>query len=697
MVAIMGKDDFLVEIGCEDMPLWTGSYLQEKWVPVIERMLKENRIEYASLRFFHTSRRIILCFNGISPMQSDIITEISGPPVEAGIDEKGNFTAAAKGFAKSHNVKVQELLIKEKKGRKVLALQKKEKGRAVKKIAGNIIVESMRNIEIPRAMKWKKQGFKFVRPVRWILALMGSEIVKIEIGDVKSGRYSFGHRVLSPEKFRVSSPKEYFEKALKNFVVFDKNLRLEFVKAALKKELPADTAYDESRLAEILNTVEYPLALKCSLKKEYMDIPPEVVSAVILKLNGIPIYDKNGELQPFCISVTDGVKSEDITGNYLSVLSSKMDDAIFFMKQDMSLPFSGYTENLKKISYHPRWGSVYDRVARFKKIAAIVLEYIDVEKEAKENVYSIISLCKNDLSTLMVAEFPSLEGIIGRIYAEKNGFNEIIAKGIEQHYFPKSSDGRLPDSIEASVVSLVARIESLCGMFLDNIEIKGTGDPYGVKKIANGLIEISWNKKFCFPLKTVVSRSLQVFVENTDDTLPKIVSFLLQRVENILAAEEFSPGIRKAVILAEKENLLNIRLKTDSLKKFFSGGQGHNVLVPFIRVANILKQAEEKKIAVAEKVNEEILCEEMERKLYDFYRKTENSLKNSYKNGEYLVFLEKLTEWRSLIDKFFDEILVMCNDEKMRSNRLSILKQINDIFSLFADFSLIPIVEVENA
>lgn len=692
----MKRNNLVIEIGCEDLPSWAGSCLEERWLPFLENSLRENRIEYASLRFFHTLRRVILYFSGIAEVQKDAVAEIYGPPAESGIDKKGNYTQAAQGFAASYHVDVHELVLREKKGRKVLAVIKKDKGRPVKKIIGKIIIESLRRTEIPRAMKWQGADFKFIRPVRWILALIGDEIVEVELPGIKGGRYSFGHRVLSPGRFKVASADEYFDAALKKFVMFDSDLRSEFVKAVLKKNIACDVRFDENHLREIADTVEYPCAAKCLLNKEYMELPPEVVSAVIRNLKGLPLSDAAGRLEPFYALVFDGVQGKDIEDNYQAVLAAKMDDAVFFMKQDAAVPFASYTENLKKISYHPEWGSVFDRVLRFRKVADVLFRHMDFPEEVKLNVYTIISLCKNDLATLMVAEFPSLEGVIGRIYAEKNGFNGIIAKGIEQHYLPKTPNGNLPDSTEASIVSAIERIESLCGMFLDNVEIKGTGDPYGIKKIANGLIEIIWHENFVFPLRKVVNESLEIFGFPAEAACEKIVCFLLQRVENLLAGEGLARGLRSAVISTENENLLNIRLKTDALKQFFAGGQGQNILVPFIRVANILRQAEEKGIGINLSVDENLFREDTEKIIYDFFKNTEGLLKKMHKEKDYLAFLKNLGSWREIIDRFFDDVLVMCEEEEIRGNRLALLKQINGIFGLFADFSLIPPAEVEN-
>ncbi|MCK9266492.1 glycine--tRNA ligase subunit beta [bacterium] len=692
----MEREDLVVEIGCEDLPTWTGEFLKKKWVNFLSDILKENRVDYVSLRFFSTSRRLIVYLGDVAKTQGDISSEITGPPVGVAIDGEGNYTSAAKGFAASNNVSLDELFIKEKSGKKVVALIKKTVGIPIKDILGNILVESVKKIEIPRSMKWQKDGFRFIRPIRWVFAMLGEEIIDLELAGIKSGPYSYGHRVLSCGKFKPASARDYIDKILKHFVIFDPDLRLEFTKTIINKEISSEIVFDEKELVKILNALEYPFVLKCELKDEYMALPQEVVCAVIRNLNGLPLFNQDQQLLPYYIVVSDGVKSEEIKRNYLSVLSSKMEDAIFFMDKDLSVPFKEYSNELKRISYHPKWGSVYARVERFKKIANLVTEFLGVSEAVKDNINEIVLLCKNDLATLMVAEFPSLEGIIGRVYAEKNGYNSVVAKGIEQHYFPKSSGDILPESFETSVASVVVRIETLCGMFLDDIKIKGTGDPYGIKKVANGLIEILWSENLNIPIKELLDKSLLLFVDNPNNVSDKIFQFLYQRIENILANEGFSSGIRKAVISSEKENFLNIRLKTVALKTFFSEGEGLNLLVPFIRVANILKQADEKKICIGDSVVEKLLSDPAEKEFYSLYKETGSHLRSLYNNGEYISFLKNLGKWRNVIDTFFDDVLIMCDDEKIRENRLALLREVNEIFSLFADFSLIPLVEVDN-
>ncbi len=720
------KKDVLIEIGCEDLPSWTGNYLKERWFPAVVSLFEENRIGCGQVHFFHTGRRLILFVREVAEKQQDVTMEVYGPPVEMCVDKNGNYTPAAEKFAASHGIKAENLLVREKKGKKVLVAVREEKGQPVTGILGKMIAESLRKTEIPRAMRWNAEGFRFIRPVRWILALYGDKVIEMETGGIKSGRYSYGHRVMSPGKFTVADPQDYLDKALKKFVIYDPEVRFEFTKAAVRKKLSATLSspphpdllppgekekerngrgknngeslkFDEEYVRYISALVEYPCVEACSLKDEHMNLPDEVVGAVIKKLNGVPLLEQNGKLHFRYAAVFDGVGGEEIRKNYESVLHAKMEDASFFMEKDMQYGFASYTEQLKNIMYNPRWGSVHDRVERFKKIYGILRDYFDLNAEQKENASLIVSLCKNDLPTLMVAEFPSLEGVIGRIYAERNGYNAVVSSGIEQHYLPRYSGDSLPDTKEARIVSMAVRLETICGLMIEDVKVKGAGDPYGLKKLANGFIEMVWDEKAEFPLRDVINKTADVFDPDVSpEVTDKIFNFILQRAENLLAGEGTTPGIRRAVVSAHRENLVMMREKIDALEKFFKSGAGaKSLLVPFIRVANILRQAEEKGITPGE-FDESLLADKTEKELYEFYR-SEESIKELCAGKKYDEFLLHLSGWKKIVDRYFDDVLIMSPDEKLRDNRLALMRKINALFNLFADFSLIPLAEVENA
>ncbi len=691
----MKTRDLLIEIGCEDLPSWSGEYLRENWLPVITSLFEEYRVCYGTLSFFHTVRRLILLVKDVEVRQRDITTEVYGPPVAICIREDGRFMPAAERFAESHGVDAKNLLIKEKKGKKVLVAVKREKGQQVSRIIDKLLRESLKKIEIPRAMRWNSGDFRFIRPVRWVLAIFGDKVVRIKIDGVTSSRYSYGHRILSPSKFSVANPRDYLDKSLKRFVIFDPDVRFEFTKSSLlKKAGDKKISFDQDYLRKITAMAEYPFVEICSLKDEHTNLPDEVVSAVIKKLNGIPLLEEDGKLHPLYAVVFDGLGGDEIRSNYQNVLHAKMEDALFFIKKDMEVDFASYSKQLKNIIYSQRWGSVYDRVERFKKVCDIVFEYLNVSEEEKENVRQIISLCKNDLPTLMVAEFPSLEGVIGRIYAERSGYNRIVSSGIEQHYWPRYSGDELPETREACIVSVIDRLESLCSFLAGDAKVSGAGDPYGLKKLASGLVEIIWKQKMEFPLREVIDRISDIFDSGQEDISDRVTNFILQRAENLLVGEGITPGIRRAVVSVHRDNLVVMREKIDALEQFFKSGRGaQSILVPFIRVANILKQAEEKGLKPQD-FDEALLEEKTEKELYEFYR-SEEGIRKLIDDKQYERFLHRLSGWKELIDRYFDDVLIMCPDEKLRDNRLALMRKINELFNLFADFSLIPIVEVE--
>jgi glycyl-tRNA synthetase beta chain len=694
----MKKRDLLIEIGCEDLPSWSGEYLREKWIPVIALLFKSHRVNCGDIKFFYTGRRLILLAKDVQERQQDVTDEIYGPPVEISINKEGMFAPAAERFAQSHGTKAKDLLIKEKKGRKVLVAVREEKGKPVTGILGSIMEESIKKTEIPRAMKWNSGDFRFIRPIRWVVALFGEKVIKMEIGGVKSGRYSYGHRVLSPERFSVSDPMNYLDKLLKRFVIFDPDVRFEFARAAIFKKISDDRiTFGPDYLRKVSSMVEYPFIEVCRLKDEHMNLPDEIVSAVIKKINGIPLMEEGGKLHSRYVMIFEGHGGKEIRENYQNVLHARMEDAVFFMKKDMQTDFASYTPHLKNIMYSPRWGSVYDRIERFKRIYGVLRSYLTLSDEEEKNILQMISLCKNDLPTLMVAEFPSLEGLIGRVYAEKNGYNSVVSSGIEQHYWPRFSGDRLPEFREARIVSVIVRLETICAFLIEDvIKIKGTGDPYGLKKITNGLLEIIWKEKIEFPLKDAINKITDVFGSCRDEVGERITGFILQRAENLIAGAGITPGIRRAVVSVHRDNLVMLKEKTDALERFFESGKvAKSILVPFIRVANILKQAEDKGIR-PRVFDESLLAEKTEKELYEFYR-SEEDIKKLLDEKQYDSFLKHLSKWKEIVDRFFDDVLIMCPDERLRDNRLALLRKINELFKLFADFSLIPIVEVEGS
>jgi len=690
------KKNLILEIGVEDLPSSIDEYLEEVFAPLLKKSLENERIDYNDLKIFYTPRRIIIFLKDLEEKQKDKTVEISGPPLEICRDKDGNWNEIAYKFAKGNNVKLSDLKIFEKKGKKVVGIVKLEKGESITKIFNRIINDVLKQLEIPRGMIWNENRFKFFRPIRYIISLYGEKIVPVEIGGIKSKRFTYGHRTLSDKKIVPYDTKDFFDKLLKNFVIFDQELRKRMILEEIKKLIGDNFLFESKLVDKITPIVEYPVCGICNLPQNYKKLPKEVLTSIILNVKGIPLFDKSGNLSPVFVVVCDGVFNNEIKGNYEKVVESKIEDACFFMEQDINKkPFIEYLEDLKNIVYHPRFGTIYDRVERIRKICNFISESLNLDMKTRERIETIVSLFKNDLATLMVSEFPSLQGIIGRIYAEKNGYEFVISKSIEEHYLPKFQNDKKPEFIEGSIVSIADRIETICSFISEGAEIKGDQDPLGIKRLTTGMIEIIWEREIEISIEKLIEKTLEILDIKSDEVKNIILEFILQRAENLLIAEGIKPGLRRAVLSVERDNLFEIKRKIEAIKNTFIEGKGEEVLIPFIRVANMLKQAEERNIGYGQ-FDENLLIEEEEKRLYKFYIENSEKMYKLYREKKYEEFLEEMTRWKEPIDKFFDKVFVMVENEKTRNNRLSLLKLIDDVFNKFANFSYIPLKEVEN-
>lgn len=689
------KENFIIEIGVEDLPSIINEYLEEVFIPLFKKSLENERIDYKELKVFYTPRRIIVFLKELEEKQKEKTFEIFGPPLEICKDPDGKWNEVAKKFAENNRVKLKDLQIFEKKGKKVVGIIKKEKGESIIKIFNKIMNDTIKQLEIPRGMIWSENRFKFFRPIRYVISLYGEKLVPIEIGGIKSKRFTKGHRVISDKKIVPKDTRDFFDKILKNYVIFDQELRSRMIVEEIKKLIGENYKYEFQLIEKIAPLIEYPVCGICNLPENYKNLPREVLISIILNVKGIPLFDKNGNLSSFFIIVCDGVFNNKIKENYEKVVESKIEDACFFMEQDINKkPFIEYLEDLKNIVYHPRFGTIYDRVERIRKICNFISDSLNLDIKTKERINLIISLCKNDLATLMVSEFPSLQGIIGRIYAEKNGYDKIISKSIEEHYLPKFQGDKKPQFIESAIISIADRIETICSFISEGVEIKGDQDPLGIKRITTGMIEIIWDKKFEISIEELVGKTLEILNRKEEQTKNIIGEFIKQRVENLLVSEGVKHGLRKAVFSIEKDNLYQIKRKIEAIKNTFIEGKGEEVLIPFIRVANMLKQAKDRKIEYSS-FDENLLIEEEEKQLYKFYIENSKKMERLYNEKRYDEFLKEMTEWKKPIDKFFDNVFVMVDDEKIRNNRLSLLELIDKVFNKFADFSCISLKEVE--
>ncbi|MCM8765026.1 MAG: glycine--tRNA ligase subunit beta, partial [Candidatus Omnitrophica bacterium] len=556
----------------------------------------------------------------------------------------------------------------------------------------------MKKIEIPRGMRWNDSKDVFYRPVRWILALYGSRKIDIEFGGIKSSRYTFGHRVLCPKKIKISDWKDYFDKTQKAFVVLGEDLREKFILNLLDKNIEKGESFEKSAVANLANLIEYPSVVRCNFPDIEFTVPEEVLRVLIEKANGVPIF-RDGHLEKQFFVVCDGNSSEIVRINYENLLRTRILDAQFFFDSDISITLDDMKRKLDRIVFHQRWGSVAKRVDRLRLLAVEISDTLGFNATSKNNLVRAAELCKHDLASEMVREFPDLHGTMGAIYARHFGESENVCDIISRYKYPVYPGDPLPENDCAVVLGIIDRLDLICGFIAAGVDVSGSEDPYGLRRTAGGLFSLVFRLAVELDYASFVGKVLEAYGivgQDLELTKKNIIAFLIQRFEAYLDAEGFPKGLRTSVISIDGMNFVKTRKKLDSIRDFIINTKDADaILVPVTRVANILKQANEKRIIIPD-FNATLLKETGEVALAEYYDRFSKMSEEALKNGNYSGFLGVISELKSPVDEFFSDVLVMCPQEQLRANRLSLLKKFNDIFMRFADFSFIREEDIKN-
>ena len=443
-------------------------------------------------------------------------------------------------------------------------------------------------------------------------------------------------------------------------------------------------------IAEAGNLVEYPALLLCIMEKKYLKVlPGKVIESAIKQLKGIPLRGERENLLPFFVIITNGTKNERIKSSYEEVLRAKLSDGKFFYQEDLKKSFSEYRGDIKKIIFHNQLGTTFDNVQRIEELATKIGRDLDLREI--ESLKRGALLCKNDLATRMVREFPELQGFIGGRYSSLSGENKLTCIIVEEHYLPRFPGDALPTKKETIAVGIADRLITICGYFIVGIDLSGSSDPYGIRRLANGLIELIWKKQLKLNLHNLLEKTVSLFPSTPAFIYQNLVDFFRQRL-NLLLTESGIPADIRAAVLIDSSDLDAIRKKSEALKRWKKTPSASASLVAFSRVANILKQAKSRGIELAP-FKEKFLKEEAEKKLFSHYKNCRGlihqtpGLDKSSPYKDYFSMLKKFEDLKSTIDSFFDNILVMDKNTTLRNNRLALLSLINQGFLKLADFS----------
>ncbi|WP_433946101.1 glycine--tRNA ligase subunit beta [Paenibacillus sp. SN-8-1] len=684
--------DLLFEIGLEEVP---ARFIRAAMNQLKDRMVKwlaDSSITHGEVQAFATPRRLAVLVQEVAEKQEDVHEEVKGPSRKIALDENGQWSKAALGFARSQGVDPEQFTFKELGGTEYIYVSKSTTGVETSTVLAEGLLGILQSMTFPKNMRWGSYDFKFVRPIRWIVALFGKEIVDIEITGVKSGNVTRGHRFLGTDTV-ITEPSAYAEALRAQHVIVDVNEREQLITSQIK-ELAASKGWNiavkEDLLEEVLFLVEVPTVLFGTFEESFLNIPQEVlITSMREHQRYFPVLDSQGSLLPYFVTVRNGgsVALETIAKGNEKVLRARLSDAKFFYEEDQKMQIKDALSKLETIVFHEELGTVGDKVRRIRRIADSLSEKLNLETGAAEEVSRTAEICKFDLVTQMVYEFPELQGVMGEDYARKAGEPEVVAKGIFEHYQPRFAGDAVPASMVGAIVSIADKMDTIAGCFSIGIIPTGSQDPYALRRQAAGIVQIVLEHKLPLLLSDIFAIALDVHEDKGNlkrsvlEIRKDLLDFFGLRVKKTLS-DTLRYDVVDAVIAAGYDDVVSVVARGAALMETVNADSDFKTTVEsFSRVSNLASKAS------AEKVRSDLLQEEAEKNLYSAWQKVSGDYREQLSESNSAGALELLSSLKPSITGFFDSVMVMAEDEQIRNNRLALLAAIEEDLKTFADFS----------
>lgn len=658
---------YLLEIGVEELPYKFIPMAISQLKTEFKNFLENNKVEYKNINVMATPRRLAVIIDGLQTSQADVEKIIKGPIATVAYDENKTLTNAGLGFAKKNGVEPKNLYVQDN----YLYAKICVKGKNTKDLLQDNVPQIFAKLQGPHFMRWSNNDVKFSRPIRWVLSILDNEEVKIKIIDKESSNMTNGHR-FSKQNIIISNPDEYVSKLRDAYVIVDqderKNRILELTKIEADK-LNAITKISEDLLEEVTFICEYPVAVTCNFDEEFLTIPQEVAVTVMeTHQRYFALYTKDGKLTNKFVTITNyiGNEFENIKAGNLRVIKARLDDAVFFFKEDTKKPLCDYVENLKGMTFQKNMGSVYDKTQRIVALSEKISTQLGVNKVS---IKRAAELCKADLATNLVFEFTELQGFIGADYARVSGESAEVCEGIKEHYFPLNADSETAKTIEGQIVGIADKIDTICAVFVGGKKPTGSSDPLGVRRAALGIIKTILEHNLKIDLSKLIDDTLKLLPVKSD-CRSDVEEFIVQRLI-IFLNNDYAKDVLEAC--ATKNPCTDL---CDYLKrvKTVSKINDSKLLENANRVLRILKED------VPVNIDENLFVIDAEKSLY-------KAIKSVEFDGDYNKYLQDLININPVVTKFFDDVLVMDKDEKIKNNRLALLSELKNKYIMLTDFS----------
>lgn len=683
--------ELLLEIGTEEIPAAFLPRALSDMETLIRKTLAEERIPFGTVETMGTPRRLVVAVSAVAETQEDEIQEKLGPAKRVAFDDQGQPTKAALGFARGQGLDMSELETAVTEKGEYLVARKKISGKATRDLLADLLPRFITAIPFRKSMRWMNLEMRFARPIHWILALFGGEVVPFRMENIRSGNRSRGHRFMAPEPFEVNDLADYLVKTRERFVIAKPDERRTILMDGARAEATAvsgEVLWNDDLLEEVAFLTEYPSAVCGTFEKEYLALPREVLITTMTKHQKyFPVTDKRGNLLPHFITINNTMAKDPsvVARGNEKVIRARLADARFFFQEDQKKPLEEYLPELKSVVFHSQLGTSYEKVMQFRELAGYIAKRVRPGKAGTVDRAAL--LAKADLETQMVYEFTELQGVMGREYALLSGEDPVVAKAVYEHYLPVAAGGDLPETDEGAMVSIADKMDTIAGFFGIGLVPSGTADPYALRRQALGIINIILAKAYPLDLGDLVDKSLEILGNKVkiprEEVRREILDFLRGRFENQLVSQGHPLDAVVAVLSRGSTDLVRSIKKIEAVEKFKSHPDFEPLVVAFKRVVNILKDFSGGSVDPA-------LFEEAEEKnLHDAFLAIRDRTGELIEADRYEEALVEMARLRAPVDAFFDTVLVMAPDEKVRFNRLSLLQGLAGLFYRVADFSRI--------
>ncbi|MBT6668526.1 MAG: glycine--tRNA ligase subunit beta [Gammaproteobacteria bacterium] len=683
--------DFLFELGTEELPPKSLLTLSQALGREIEVGLEKAALEHGGVSLYAAPRRLAVWVRNLQTQQADQENLRKGPAEKAAFDAEGNPSRALMGFAKSCGVAVEALeKIDTPKG-VWMGVTLKQKGVSAKELLPEILQTALDRLPIPKRMRWGASEVEFLRPVHWVVALLGDEVVPATLYNIESGNQTRGHRFHHPDSITITNPAEYVNQLKDEGMVMadaaNRKARIEQQVVEVANKLNGKAVIDPALLDEVTALVEWPVAISGSFEERFLEVPQE---ALIASMQGhqkfFPVVDSDGQLMAHFITVSN-IESADpsmVQSGNERVIRPRLSDAAFFWEQDLNKPLEAQQENLKKVVYQDKLGSLLDKSQRVATLAATIATQLGSNPDHASRA---AMLGKCDLLTNMVKEFPELQGIMGRYYAEHANEPSEVAVALDEQYMPRFSGDQLPHSATGEAVALAERLDSLVGIFGIGMIPTGDKDPFALRRAALGLLRIMVENQRALDLQLLINAATEGYGDTiAADTNNKVFDFVLERLRGYYHEREVTPAVFDSVLSCRPTQPLDFDQRIAAVKDFVIREESASLSAANKRIHNLLKKTDE---PIPDSVDSSLFEEDAEKALAADLDQIRQQLDDALAKDQYATALEVLSTLRSPVDTFFEAVMVMSNNDAVRRNRLALLSQLRNQFLRIADISLL--------